>query len=68
MDEEHLNGLSSDHDNLKHNSDGNLTEFEIIAISMQGFYFLAFVIPSLLLLLKKWEHLDMYSRTMIILY
>ena len=68
MDEEHLKGLSSGHDNLKHNSDGKLTEFEIIAISMQGFYFLSFVIPSLLLLLKKWEHLDMYSRTMIILY
>ena len=53
---------------LGHDADGNLTKFEIIAISMQGFYFLAFVIPSLVLLLKKWEFLDNYSRWMIILY
>jgi hypothetical protein len=53
---------------LRHDQDGNLSEFEIIAISMQGFYFLAFVIPSMLLLIKKWEHLDKYSRMMTILY
>lgn len=41
---------------------------EIIGISMQGFFFFAFVIPSMILLIKKWEHLDMYSRVMIILY
>ena len=35
---------------------------------MQGFFFLAFVIPSTILLIKKWEHMDTYSRVMIILY
>ena len=66
--EEHSSSLSAGHNDLRYNSDGKLTEFEIIAISMQGFYFLAFVIPSMVLLFKKWEHLDMYSRSMIILY
>ncbi len=45
-----------------------LKDFEIIALSMQGFFFLAYIIPSLILLIKKWEHLDIYSRTMILLY
>ena len=66
--EEDFKGLSAGHDHLKHSPEGTLSDFEIIAISMQGIYFLGFVCPSMALLLKKWEHFDMYSRTMIILY
>jgi hypothetical protein len=43
-------------------------DMEIIGIIMQGFFFITFIIPSMILLIKKWEHLDMYSRVMIILY
>ena len=50
--DEYLKILSTGHDRLKHNPEGNLIEFEIITISMQGIYFLAFVIPSMLLLFK----------------
>lgn len=42
--------------------------FDIVAVAMQGAFFVLFLVPSLIILVRKWNHLDYFSRLMIIIY
>ena len=41
---------------------------EIVGTSLQGFYTIIFLAPSLTLVIKKWHHLDPYSLVMLFIY
>jgi uncharacterized membrane protein YhaH (DUF805 family) len=41
---------------------------EIVGTSLQCFYTIVFLAPSVALLIKKWHHLDLYSVVMLIIY
>ena len=41
---------------------------EIVGTSLQGFYTIVFLAPSVALMIKKWHHLDPYSVVMLIIY
>lgn len=41
---------------------------EIVGTSLQGFYTIIFLAPSLTLVIKKWNHLDPYSLVMLFIY
>ena len=41
---------------------------ELVGTALQGLYFVVFIVPSIYLLVRKWQHLDLYSKSMIIIY
>ena len=41
---------------------------EIVGTSLQGIYTIVFLAPSVVLLIKKWHHLDPYSVVMLLIY
>jgi hypothetical protein len=41
---------------------------ELIATSLQGIYTVVFLVPSVLLLSYKWQHLDIYSKAILFIY
>jgi hypothetical protein len=41
---------------------------ELVGAILQGIYSVAFILPSVGLLFKMWQHLDLYSKSMIMIY
>ena len=53
---------------MQEGNDKRAGTIEIVGTSLQGFYTLFFLAPSLALLIKKWNHLDPYSVLMLLIY
>ena len=53
---------------MQEGNDKTAGPIEIVGTSLQGFYTLFFLAPSLLLMIKKWNHLDSYSVVMLFIY
>ena len=49
-------------------NDNGMKYFDIVAISLQSLFFTIFLAPSMYILVKKWKHLDYFSKWMIIIY
>jgi hypothetical protein len=49
-------------------SDSELHTYDIVALSTQSLFFLAFIIPASIILITRWRHLDYFSISMIFIY